>query len=505
MSFPGFAIGVQQANDAKARQQGLQDQQRQAQLANLYQAGLPPEQMQRAIGLLYQNDPSALRQHIDNLGRRLSGQQPVPPGAQQYDKQVQLQALAAGGTSPEQRQMTMEDRKAAAALQLQQLRGQQAQQKTSQSRPVPGYSEAVNLQTATAQAQNGQVYMGADGKPIDVGSIPPGNILVPIFQGGGQSYWTIATDRGRYETAGNQRLLEPAVGGPNPAAPSIGAARVGNTHTSVTTDPFGVTSTTQSSTTPQGAPAASSGGVSPARSAPAPRRGTAQRGAPSQTQGDKKLDASGHIPPNSANPQLVQAANSIIDGMDVDKLPIPQRDRAAAMALASQYGYQGQGAFTPSQKILINEAGAKLKQLGETPYLKVLDSASSRAKIATVLSGSDPKAGTVHNVIAGQVAGTLTPDEQGFIRDYNAAVGVISGLGPITRGNRATEAAVQRLMVELPSVLQSGNSSDARQRVKQLLQEIDVAKEPSSATSLGPRSGSGPSDDDIINALNKKK
>ena len=497
------AQGAQQAildgfERAQQRKQELEDEKRKVTLKTLQDDAETPQDKVAAIDAVYHKDPGVLKQHVENLTRKLTGKQPLPVVSPDQAQQGRVAPIAARGQTPEQREVSMQDRQQRAQLALQQLKGQQATQKTSQSRPVPGYSEAQHLETAKAAAEGGAVYLGADGKPIDVNSIPPGNVLVPIFQGGGQSYWTVATDKGRYETAGNQRLYEPAVGAPNQNAPSIGPVRVPTTRSSTATDSLGVTTNTSSTTTPQGQPAprvgASPGaGVSPSaqRTSPglAPRKPAASHGTASSPKVDphRQLDASGHIPPSAGNPGLVQAANSIIDGMDVDKLPIPQKDRGAAMALAAEYGYQGQGTFTPQQKIMINEAGAKLDQLANTPYLSVLDNGTSRAKIAAVLSASDPKSGTVHNVIASQIARSLTPAEAGFIRDYNAAVGVISGLGPVTRGNRTTEASVQRLMTELPSVFQAANSKDAKARIKQLTQEIDLAKNPSNATSLGPK------------------
>jgi hypothetical protein len=138
MSSPGFALGVEQYDQHKAVQTQKQDEERQAQLQTIANAGLPPEQQAEAIRTLYAKDPSALKQHIQNLMGRLRGQQPQPapdaypaqsatvgeaplqvgnatlpappsstvsqPGAKtQADRRAQI---LSGGTTPEQRRMT---------------------------------------------------------------------------------------------------------------------------------------------------------------------------------------------------------------------------------------------------------------------------------------------------------------------------------------------------------------------------------------------------------------
>lgn len=78
MSFPGFALGHQLGEQNLAHRRELEDEQRQAQLANIANAGLTPEQQRDAIQQLYAKDPSALKQHIENLLGRLVGHKPQP-------------------------------------------------------------------------------------------------------------------------------------------------------------------------------------------------------------------------------------------------------------------------------------------------------------------------------------------------------------------------------------------------------------------------------------------
>jgi hypothetical protein len=246
------------------------------------------------------------------------------------------------------------------------------------------------------------------------------------------------------------------------------------THTSTSAPPSKKPAVASILTNPGGAR-----GVKPVAAAPGGVRNALNGALP-------PLDANGHIPSGGSNPQVTELANELLDGRDAKD--IPMKAKAPAEALARQYGWE-QGAFTPKEKILINEAGAKLEQLRNSKSLDVLNSTESRLKIAQVLQSAD-KQGFVGRTSSALTAGALTPEEQEFVRDYNAAVGVISGLAPLTRGGRPTEASIARLMQEMPSVLQSSSASDAKQRIDQLLQEIKVATATKGTTPLGGVSSS---------------
>src|SRR5208283_3199403 len=117
MSFPGFALGAELAQRHKDQTAQTADEQRQAELANIGTAGLTPEQQAEAIRTLYAKDPSAFKNHVENLFRRLTGKHPQPtpmayPQAEQAGDQTlpaaRTQAerraqILSGGTTPEQR------------------------------------------------------------------------------------------------------------------------------------------------------------------------------------------------------------------------------------------------------------------------------------------------------------------------------------------------------------------------------------------------------------------
>lgn len=186
-----------------------------------------------------------------------------------------------------------------------------------------------------------------------------------------------------------------------------------------------------------------------------------------------KLDEQGHIPATErVNSQLRTAANNLLDGMDVDKLPIPQKDRAAAQELAEKYGWKGQGLFTPKDQLLLRESETYLDQALKDPSLKVLDSATSRLKLMNALSDNPSIAS---NILAS--TWKLNPDEANFLSMYRQLVGTISGLGQLTRANRTTEAAIKRLMSELPNPREVQSSEQAMTRIKRLQSELTVARQ----------------------------
>ncbi|HUN85751.1 MAG TPA: hypothetical protein VMU48_15325 [Terracidiphilus sp.] len=278
---------------------------------------------------------------------------------------------------------------------------------------------------------------------------------------------------------------------------------MGTRSTALTTDPFGVTTSSTRTTAPASTANVDLSGAmqlsaSQDESAPAPGApqgeqpavrvdagapdGHGQTAAPSLKElrhqaaarapkaATPQLDAQGHIPAAPGlNEGLRSAANQLLDGMDLEKLPLPARDKQAAAAVAARYGW-GQGLFTPQQKLLIREAKTYLSQALNDPALKVLDSPTSRAKLANMLLEHK---GVVSSAVAAMVG--LSAQEQAFLRMYNQLVGTISGLGQLTRGGRVTEATIARLMRELPNPEQTHSSADAKQRIKRLLSEIDVA------------------------------
>lgn len=244
-----------------------------------------------------------------------------------------------------------------------------------------------------------------------------------------------------------------------------------------TTDPFGVTTKSVSKPLYSGA----KGGEKPT--------GTSKQSKPpgEQVQDLKgirekskigqpgKVDEKGHIPESAkVNPQLREAANNLLDGMAVKDLQVPQKDKAAAQELARQYGWKGQGMFTPKDMLLVRESTAILSQLAKDPSLTVLDNQMSRQKIQQVLQNAE-KRNMFGQALQSWVASQLTEPEQKFVTLYMQAVGRISGLSQLVRSGRATEAQIERLKAELPNPATTTNSAHALQKLQQIQSEIDIA------------------------------
>jgi hypothetical protein len=361
---------------------------------------------------------------------------------------------------------------------------------------------------------------GPEGKeltPSQLAEMPPGTIARE-FRAGSQIFYALGDQNSKTLKVGNEVYNIPAVGPINSAnSTALGVANPSST--SAHTDPFGLTDTTKRTPTTTGITAPPPPGPAPANPVllrrpdglanpvpatvqpvnPGARAPGTQPGggaikakpvssaAPSVPSQPTPLDADGHIPSGVGNDLVRQYANNLLDGQDSLKIPNP-RARAAAEQLASQYGWS-QGAFTPREKIQFQTATTFLKQLQDSPSLSALDSFVSREKIARAMK--DPKSMGLVDRIA---AYNLNPQEAEFLRLYNAALGTVQGLASITRSGRTTEASVNRLKTELPNVLQSPNSADAKARIDQLLKEANVAlgTNPMNVGKKGPTSANAP-------------
>jgi hypothetical protein len=131
MSFPGFALGVEQAEGHRREKETEKRDEREAKLQTLVNSGLPPAQVQQGIRDIYGQDAPALQRHVENLFRRVAGKQPQQ--AQAPMRAADLAGLEAQGTTPEQRQearfKTDTDYQNQQGLQYEQQAAQQKQQR----------------------------------------------------------------------------------------------------------------------------------------------------------------------------------------------------------------------------------------------------------------------------------------------------------------------------------------------------------------------------------------
>jgi hypothetical protein len=93
------------------------------------------------------------------------------------------------------------------------------------------------------------------------------------------------------------------------------------------------------------------------------------------------------------------------------------------------------------------------------------------------LTRNPDKEGFIGRGAMAVAAENLSDKEAGFMRLYNQMVGRISGLAQLTRSGRATEANIERLKKELADVLTAKDSKDARERLKLVRSEVDIAME----------------------------
>jgi hypothetical protein len=320
--------------------------------------------------------------------------------------------------------------------------GWQATSGSGTTRPVPYYAGAMNLQTAGSMQQQGMVFEGADGQPFDLSKLPTDSVLIPVYESGGKHYWSVGTDKGRYETAGNQRLLEPAVGGPNPNAPSIGPSRVGNIVTQ--TAPGGGQVVTQTSTP------ATPGKVLPRAAAP--------------TTSAQPVGRVGGILPK-VNPAAPQSILPNIQAMTPRNATMAQKTQPAVSALLGIYG-DPQNPSVPSlmgyakladdphsQKVLGEAFKLLDQQMGEISDPGVIQTLGTAAGWANFRAQAE--AG------AQQAAGTeMTPQEKEYFDSAIASMADIIGARAAT-GQSPARFSVRAMQNELPLIGLSGTSDQA--------------------------------------------
>lgn len=225
---------------------------------------------------------------------------------------------------------------------------------------------------------------------------------------------------------------------------------------------------------------------------------------PSAPRGTLPLDSTGHIPTDAPyNKQIVGAANDLLDGKDLDKLPIPLKAKEAAETLARAYGWGGQGMFAPQQKLQIREASTFLNEAMNNPSMSVLDSWPSRQKLIAVIHNAEGDPGYIDSFLARNT--NLNPKEAEFLRMFRQLTGTISGLASLTRPGRPTEAGIKRLMAELPNPNESHSAADGKERLKRLIKEIEIATQKGNADNLFSSSTSDDSNGSALDQFLQKK
>jgi hypothetical protein len=165
-------------------------------------------------------------------------------------------------------------------------------------------------------------------------------------------------------------------------------------------------------------------------------------------------------------------ANNLIQGGDLNKIPV--KARALAESVARKYGWRGQGALTPAQQMQIHQVDSQLKTLAQDKYLKLFDSTPTRLWLAMLpLDPTDE--GGISAVKDAAMRGAISQDAADFYDDLTRLRGVLGGIRSFTGANN-TNATAARLLAELPKFTNTKNSRDARYKLSRLQQEVDIIK-----------------------------
>ena len=359
----------------------------------------------------------------------------------------------------------------------------------------------ISMSEARKMAAAGQTFTAADGgDPLTLDDYDDTMMLVPLQQNGKIVGYSPASQKQTHLTYNNKVIAVPSLNqmDANVKGTELGAAQVGAT--TRTTDPA-TGQTTVAVKTPNAPAAAGDAATSaPPKASPAPSAappaksppiaksasGTGTVGAPTSPsspsasaptqpapRGLPPPDADGHIPAVAGTPQVVEGANQLLNSeKDVKDLPAKTRELSASMA--RKYGWD-ENAFNPQERRQIGVAAHFVDKLLANPNLDTLDS-DFWSQLPMLGATSDVAKEGFFGKIGTKLASRALTDEQAdFLRDYRQAVSVISGLGKLSRGGRVTEATVNRLLTDLPNPANTKNSKDARERLKLLQDEVQVA------------------------------
>lgn len=200
--------------------------------------------------------------------------------------------------------------------------------------------------------------------------------------------------------------------------------------------------------------------------------------APASTSSGFPVDADGHIPDadiqkRGLNKNLVQIANNLMDGTSIKD--VNTHDRGAAEALAKQYGWGGQGMFSPRETLQIKEGASFLNKMANSPSLKVLDGGFFSNLPMTGASTDPTKEGFFGRMGASMSAHAQSPQQQEFMRLYRQLDAMAIGLRSLVQSGRGTQKQTDLLISELPNPINTPSSKDAKERLKLVQQELDIA------------------------------
>lgn len=388
---------------------------------------------------------------------------PPPPGhPPNIEPWVEAYRLA-NPSLDEQNARALKQQEAIRAMQakykIQELEAQARAQATkpSNARAVEGHP--VGQTEAQDMIKLGQEFPDINGNPIDPSLIKPGTELIPVYLGGGKTYWRLGSQTGRVLTADN---TVNATGNLDASHGLAGATPIGKrtpdrTSSRQVAAANGQVNTLHSST---------SYGGRPGSTAPVPNPPHSASTANSFISGTPVTTPSGHIPkPPSGNQPRATAP-------EVTRKPSSNSDGPLHL---TQAGYnQERQIITPVREAatqMFGDPTSGLKGLAE--YGPLYDNADARRRVATAIAltfGGDEHtsekdgglysimknyAGVPQDLAASQVAAktaalaALTPQEQDWYDALISTYGAAVGLRSLTKASGAM-SSVKRIEQELP-------------------------------------------------------
>jgi hypothetical protein len=184
----GFQQGQQRDEERRARAKELADEQRKTTLKTLLDDAETPQDKVAAIQAVYHQDPGVLKQHVENLTRKLTGKASQPVVSPADAQAGRLAPLAARGKTPEQQReagfRSDVDYQNQAGLTADKQRAEQEQQRIfgliDQYVPDPAANKAAKEDYVRKQAGITQTLKnlpGAAGQPYKT---PNGTWVRPV-------------------------------------------------------------------------------------------------------------------------------------------------------------------------------------------------------------------------------------------------------------------------------------------------------------------------------------
>lgn len=464
------------------------------------------------------NDPSALERMTNSIRRHvhLGGQTPDRLQAQQVasyngDNRAMADeyanaALPYGQTAEAQKlrlEAQLREQQGASNWQNFKLPGGQTvsidvrhQQPPAGAVRVGTASSVVRSTGRVISPQDAIKTMDITGQPLQgpggtvwtneqLSAIPKGEILTALADGD-RVFWVPVDQRTKTANIGGQVYQVPEAGEITPGtANSLGAQKTGSS--SVSVDPAGLATTTTHTPQTPGMTGATQPGATQAPHAAAPEGPQTQKlrkmqqaaGSSTHAPLELEIDANGdgHIPASDpSNPLIKSAADQLINGMAIKDIQLPVKDKQAAEELAQKYG-AGQGMFTPREKMQVQQSQ------------QLIENIRNDKKLMSVFSENALKRGLIQSFVMQKSDGDIASNEQHavaasmlndndtrFIQTMRNLIGRIQGLAQLTRGTgRPTEAAVNRMMQELPNLNIASNPAQAKQALDLIQNEIDIA------------------------------